>query len=71
MVQPGIEPGTFRVWGERDNHYTTEPRWFLPKLSIYIIHRMHISASHAMAIKALKGYNVSSTPQFALTEKLS
>ena len=21
---PGFEPGTFRVWGERDNHYTTE-----------------------------------------------
>ena len=25
LVQPGIEPGTSRVWGERDNHYTTEP----------------------------------------------
>ena len=24
MFQPGLEPGTFRVWGERDNHYTTE-----------------------------------------------
>ena len=23
-VPPGLEPGTFRVWGERDNHYTTE-----------------------------------------------
>ena len=21
---PGFEPGTFRVWGERDDHYTTE-----------------------------------------------
>ena len=21
---PGIEPGTLRVWGARDNHYTTE-----------------------------------------------
>ena len=21
---PGFEPGTFRVLGERDNHYTTE-----------------------------------------------
>ena len=21
---PGSEPGIFRVWGERDNHYTTE-----------------------------------------------
>ena len=25
LVQPGIEPGTSRVLGERDNHYTTEP----------------------------------------------
>ena len=25
IVQPGIEPGTSRVLGERDNHYTTEP----------------------------------------------
>ena len=24
MLPPGIEPGTFRVWGERDNRYTTE-----------------------------------------------
>ena len=24
MFPPGIEPGTFRVLGGRDNHYTTE-----------------------------------------------
>ena len=24
LVLPGLEPGTFRVWSERDNHYTTE-----------------------------------------------
>lgn len=24
MFLAGIEPATFRVWGERDNHYTTE-----------------------------------------------
>ena len=24
MFPPGIEPGTLRVWGARDNHYTTE-----------------------------------------------
>ena len=28
MFPPGLEPGTFRVLGERDNHYTTET---LPK----------------------------------------
>ena len=25
LVLPGLEPGTFRVLSERDNHYTTEP----------------------------------------------
>ena len=29
MFPPGLEPGTFRVLGERDNHYTTETRWAL------------------------------------------
>ena len=24
MFPPGLEPGTFRVLGERDNRYTTE-----------------------------------------------
>ena len=24
MFLPGFEPGTFRVLGERDDHYTTE-----------------------------------------------
>ena len=26
LFPPGFEPGTFRVLGERDNHYTTETR---------------------------------------------
>ena len=26
MFPPGLEPGTFRVLGERDNHYTMETR---------------------------------------------
>ena len=25
LIPPGLEPGTFRVLGERDDHYTTEP----------------------------------------------
>ena len=28
LIQPGIEPGTARVLGERDNQYTTEPWLF-------------------------------------------
>ena len=24
MFPVGLEPATFRVWGGRDNHYTTE-----------------------------------------------
>ena len=24
MIQPGIEPGPFRVWSERNNRYTRE-----------------------------------------------
>ena len=27
MFPPGIEPGTLRVWGARDNRYTTETTW--------------------------------------------
>lgn len=30
LVQLGVEPRTFRVWGERDNHYTTEPAAHTP-----------------------------------------
>ena len=32
MFPPGLEPGTFRVLGERDNHYTTET-WPINKLA--------------------------------------
>lgn len=35
LFPPGFEPGTFRVLGERDNHYTTETsdRKVSPKLN--------------------------------------
>ena len=35
MFPPGLEPGTFRVLGERDNHYTTET-WILELLYFFI-----------------------------------
>ena len=30
LFPPGIEPGTFRVLGERDNRYTMETELVLP-----------------------------------------
>ena len=35
MFPPGLEPGTFRVLGERDNHYTTETWEFQFEQFIY------------------------------------
>ena len=37
MFPPGLEPGTFRVLGERDNHYTTETVDQSCESSVYII----------------------------------
>ena len=28
LFLPRIELGTLRVWGARDNHYTTETNWY-------------------------------------------
>ena len=36
MFPPGLEPGTFRVLGERDNHYTTET-CYTARLYTYIV----------------------------------
>ncbi len=44
MFPPGLEPGTFRVLGERDNHYTTETvkntsvifKWYHKNLILYL-----------------------------------
>ena len=35
MFPPGLEPGTFRVLGERDNHYTTETLLIIVIFLIY------------------------------------
>ena len=34
VFPPGFEPGTFRVLGERDNHYTTETR--LQRVGVFL-----------------------------------
>ena len=51
MFPPGFEPGTFRVLGERDNHYTTETwlHWcvemfFLCDVVIYVSHLFKVYA---------------------------
>ena len=36
MFPPGLEPGTFRVLGERDNHYTTETEGKLLPLGVML-----------------------------------
>ena len=35
MILPGLEPGTFRVLGERDNHYITESLGYDVNLNPY------------------------------------
>ena len=34
MIPPGLEPGTLRVLGARDNHYTTESMAVLPTIVV-------------------------------------
>ena len=43
MFPPGLEPGTFRVLGGRDDHYTTETVWcILSQQEEYIINNLEI-----------------------------
>ena len=37
MIPPGLEPGTLRVLGARDNHYTTET-W---SLGTFVVDKLH------------------------------
>ena len=41
QVRLGIEPRTSRVWGERDNHYTTEPWTILQTFTWSIIIKLN------------------------------
>ena len=46
LFPPGFEPGTFRVWGERDNHYTTETHTLKIWQPIRILSSTVQSSSH-------------------------
>ena len=43
LFPPGLEPGTFRVLGERDNHYTTETLIIEAQLTILSLAKVIIS----------------------------
>ena len=59
LFPPGLEPGTFRVLGERDNHYTTET-WILESLFLIDcksgeeMHKQALKKSDEKAIKLKK-----------------
>ncbi len=56
MHLPGFEPGTFRVWGERDNHYTTSAT--LLALVLYLLSTL-IQSHFDNAIRSLAQQHVS------------
>ena len=44
LFPPGIEPGTLRVWGARDNHYTTKTQILYWKIShIFFVRKLKMS----------------------------
>lgn len=53
QVLPGLEPGIFRLGGERVNHYATEP--ILHILSVYsvIVHDRSVDSRFSATIKLL------------------
>ena len=51
LFPPGLEPGTFRVLGERDNHYTTETHW--PWLPSDMLGMWPICAEHPNALSTM------------------
>ena len=60
MFSPGIEPGTFRVLGGCDNHYTTKTQWV--RCEIFKISMLIYSFSDALTdlvgdIRTVEGIN--------------
>ena len=43
MFPAGLEPATFRVWGGRDNHYTTETSYNWPGTSSVVFQSGSVS----------------------------
>ena len=41
LTSPGLKPGTSRVLGERDNHYTSDDALLSPVKSVYINRMLH------------------------------
>ena len=59
LIPPGLEPGTFRVLGERDNHYTTESTALQPQISGLKAHfniSIFLSGSLKKKLFSLKRY---------------
>ena len=60
LFSPGIEPGTFRVLGGCDNHYTTKTRWRIRE--IFKVSMLFYSFSDALTdlvgdIRTVEGIN--------------
>ena len=54
MFPPRLELGTFRVWGERDNHYTTETTTYLAARTFYL-HRAKMALVSIYITKDIHG----------------
>uniref|UniRef100_A0A1B0AWV4 Uncharacterized protein n=1 Tax=Glossina palpalis gambiensis TaxID=67801 RepID=A0A1B0AWV4_9MUSC len=57
MFPPGLEPGTFRVLGGCDNHYTTETYDKIPNDSIHATMKI-LKQTLAMKRRAHKRFSV-------------
>ena len=60
MFPAGIEPATLRVWGARDNHYTTETRMLkIDKINGVILFLYVVSAKQGFKNTKLSLTNIS------------
>ena len=69
MFPPGLEPGTFRVLGERDNHYTTET-WRRPAIlqnTTALLKSFLIMFNGAVTFKTVQSISCKSLDFFSLS----